>query len=636
MDSVQETLKFSAALVSCCGEAVIGTSVNGTIRSWNRAAQEMFGYRADEAITNHLSLVFPADLNAEKRRDLESICATRDSEEVLATKDGRLIEVLLTRFPVRDCGGEIIGLGILVREMPSCDGRYKAIFHACQAALVVADARTGMLVEANQAALVLLGRSQEEIPTLHQKDVHAKEDVQLGSAAFEKYRQGFGATEHMAVRADGRRIPVEIAAGPMCDASGRAYIVGTFHDITERKNSELRLREAKEAAEAASRAKSEFLANMSHELRTPMNGVLGMTDLALQTDLTHEQRELLATVKSSGETLLTLISDVLDFSKLDAVRVNLEPVVFALRERLETITKPFLFEAKEKGLTFRWGVGADVPERVVADPNRLSQILNNLLSNALKFTHSGKVELGVEVEAVSQQRARLKFSVSDTGTGIEEDQQKSIFEAFSQVNSTFSRKFGGMGLGLAISAKLLQMMDGRIWVESQPGVGSCFHFTIEVPTTAENREHDSEDGLRTVEASSKLQILLAEDNLVNQKVARRLLEKQQHAVTVVPNGLEVLSALEQQPFDLILMDIQMPEMDGFEATAAIRLREQDGERIPIIALTAHALSNDREGCMSMGMDGYATKPIRLQELIREIQLVHGMHLGEYQSKGEPG
>ena len=574
-----------------------------------------------------------------------------------------------------------------------------------------------------------------------------------------------GKTLHLTtqrLRRDGSSVDVEVFSVALRGAEGSAGYLLLYQDITERRQAEEALLRAKDAAEAGSRSKSEFLANMSHEIRTPMNGIIGMTDLALDTKLTLEQGEYLGMVKDSAASLLTIINDILDYSKIEAGKLELEAVHFRLRQSVGETLRTLGFRARDKGLELVWSVASDVPDYLSGDMGRVRQILTNLVANAIKFTERGEVfvEIGKEPES-TEALALLHFRVRDTGIGITKEKQGMIFGAFTQADSSTTRKYGGTGLGLAITARLVELMGGKLWLESEPGVGSTFHFTIQFAIPARPPPHQLPDpllfqhpilvvddnqtnqfllvemlrkwGIRaetaptakealgilaragtaggqfaavisdlqmpdmdgfelveTIRASPlfgsipvlilsssaqpgerersaamgasaylakpvhpselldailnvlsarasepdpkeavnappndrrhTMKVLLAEDNAVNRTLAKRLLEKHGHTVVVVENGRQALKALEREKVDLVLMDVQMPEMDGLEATAAIRAREKNtGGHLPIIALTAHAMKGDREKCLAAGVDDYLTKPIRTLDLFKAIE-----------------
>jgi PAS domain S-box-containing protein len=432
---------------------------------------------------------------------------------------------------------------------------------------------------------------------------------------------------------------------------GKSYGRLWLHvDITERKRAEQSLLEAKAAAEAASLAKSQFLANMSHELRTPMNAILGMIDVALPKTIDPTVHDCLTTAKGSADLLLTLLNDLLDSAKIESGKLELESAPFSLRRMVDQITRVLALRASEKGLIFSCQVAAEVPDALIGDQVRLRQVLSNLADNAIKFTAQGEVEISLRaVEAVAEGGIRdgglerhkqrsspesaalipnpqslipavtLEVAVRDTGIGIPPADLERIFQPFSQADASTTRRFGGTGLGLAICSNLVGLMGGHMGVESKMGKGSTFRFTVRLPLAAElPPAPETPLGIPAV-ALSKLRILLAEDNLANQKLATYILQERGHTVEVASDGQQAIAMTLQSSYDVILMDVQMPGMDGLETTAAIRAGEALEKRTPIIAMTAYAMKSDRQRCLAAGMDGYLSKPIDANEMLAIVE-----------------
>ena len=425
--------------------------------------------------------------------------------------------------------------------------------------------------------------------------------------------------EEAGLDANGNAITILTTKVPLRDEQGRVVgILGIGRDITARVKVEAEIRAAREAAEAANRAKSDFLANMSHEIRTPMNGVLGMAELLLESRLEPQQRDCAETIRESGKALLTVINDILDFSKVEAGKLELESLDMDVRSGVEEVARLLAIQTHAKGLELEVSCDPELPQVLRGDPNRLRQILLNLGGNAVKFTSRGSVGISIGVVEASAEQVLVRFEVRDSGIGIPKDRLESLFKPFTQVDASTTRRFGGTGLGLSIVRRLVDLMDGTCGVQSELGVGSRFWFTARLRRSqAPSKSHvvaPAEGPDSSAASLPNRRLLMAEDNVVNQRVAARMLEKMGYTVDVVSDGHEAVAAWGRGSYDAILMDCQMPAMDGYEATREIRRRENGGVRIPIIALTAHAIKGADMECFAAGMDHYITKPIDRDEL----------------------
>ena len=551
------------------------------------------------------------------------------------TASGKLICVEVCAVPLLD-GDKVIGrIGIsrdvterkqMEEVLRASETSFRRIFNQSPigAAIVTPNNRFALV---NEALCRMMGYTEKELTSFTFTDIthpdHLATDTEqvkrLVAGEIDEY-----ATDKRYIRKDGAVIWGRLSVRAIRDATGRLlYSLPFVVDITERKQAEEALKEterrlyeiieelkiAKESAEAATRAKTEFLANMSHEIRTPINAIIGLSSLFWNTDVPVKQRDYLNKIETSARSLLGVINDILDISKIEAGKLEMEYVDFRLHDIMNNITTMFSAKAIEKRIELMVSIAGDVPCELLGDPFRLEQVLVNLTGNAVKFTESGLIMVKAELIEKDAVRCRLRFSVMDSGIGMTGDEISRLFAAFSQADSSITRKFGGTGLGLAISRRLVEMMDGEIHVESEPDRGSTFTFTVEFGWQPE--VWDDKKGKIAAQPAADFtgaRLLLVEDNLINQEVAREILEGAGFVVDAVNNGLEAVEAVRSNDYDAVVMDVEMPVMSGYEATRLIRgdARSKD---LPIIAMTAHALQEVREECLAVGMNDYVTKPI---------------------------
>ncbi|MBC3889787.1 PAS domain S-box protein [Acetobacterium paludosum] len=600
---------------------------SGKIIGANKSATRLYGYSKKE-----LEKLTVFDLRAgEKELVIEQMENSNHKaiifEALNKKKDGTLIPVEVT-FTGTLINGKRVVLSI-VRDMSERknsekalqdnEEKFRKIFNnSVDAKFVQKFTDQGInskIIEANETATEMFGYHYDEYLS-SEKSIINYVDLEL---SMESYFHKLNEEGHVSFRASastkvGILLPVEVFC-TLCDINGKKTIITIVRDISDNVKFEKDLKQAKVDAEIANKSKSEFLANMSHEIRTPLNGIVGMVDLMRLSNLTPDHQENIIIVKTCVNALLNVINDILDFSKMEAGKMVIQKTDFDIKALIEHTIKAQLPHAFGKGIELNYAFSATVPQYLIGDSHRIQQILNNLISNAIKFTEHGEIWIKTKKISTEGNHVKVLFEVEDTGIGISDCDLKKIFESFKQVDGSFTRKFGGTGLGLAITKQLVEIMNGEIWVDSKEGVGSKFSIALSFDVGKPPQE-ESEKNREVYQIDKDYRILLTEDDKVNQIVTARMLKECGYSVDIANNGFEAVEMAGKNAYDVILMDIQMPEMDGIEATK--RIRETD-QKTPILAVTAYALHGDRERFIKQGMDEYIAKPIKIEELVCAIE-----------------